>query len=409
MTPRLALRQRPEAAFESLYKRHVRDVYGYALAVLGSPADAEDVTQTTFLNAYRAFEGGERPRKPRSWLVAIAHNVCLQRFRQASRRPREVELDDGVAGVEESDAASAQDITRALQALPFNQRSALVMRELEGRSQAEIADALGVSVSAVETLIFRARRGVREQLESALSCGEAARAISRQLDRGSSRAQRAELRAHLRQCSECARFARQARARRGALRRLGALPLPASLASWSGGFGGAGGVVAAAPASGLGLKLLAGTATLVLAAGASDQVRRHAAAPSATHAAKAAANAASNAATAVPGTTPASQVEVPAQAVAANRAPAPGARAKPGRTKRDRHAMPSKAHRGKSAKRGNSGRAAGVKPAKPVRAPRAKHVKANGLAVAKPPHSVKTPKRASPKPVTPAKARRGHR
>ena len=271
----MGFRQRPEAAFESLYARHVRDVYGYALGVLGSSADAEDVTQTTFLNAYRALQRGQRPRASRSWLFAIAHNVCRQRFRQAARRPREVELHDGFAVEEEADAPSAQDISRALQGLPFTQRSALVMRELEGRSQAEIAEALGVSVSAVETLLFRARRGMREQLESALTCGEAARAISRQLDGASSRAERAALRAHLRVCEECATFARRARARSGAMRRLGgALPLPASLLSWSLG-GAGGGAVAAAPAAGLGMKLLAGTAVAALCAGATERVVVH--------------------------------------------------------------------------------------------------------------------------------------
>ncbi len=266
----MGLRRRPEAAFESLYSRHVRDVYGYALGVLGSSADAEDVTQTTFLNAYRALQGGQRPRKPRSWLFAIAHNVCRQRFRQAARRPREVELHDAYAVEEETDAPTASDIARALQSLPFTQRSALVMRELEGRSQAEIAAALGASVSAVETLLFRARRGMREQLESALTCGEAARAISRQLDGASSRTERAALRGHLRVCEECATFARRARARSGAMRRTrAALPLPASLLSWSLGGG------AAAPAGGIGLKVLAGTAAVALAAGATEQAVVH--------------------------------------------------------------------------------------------------------------------------------------
>jgi RNA polymerase sigma factor (sigma-70 family) len=189
----MVFRQRSEAAFESLYARHAREVYGYALAMLGAPADAEDVTQTTFLNAYRAYQRGERPSKPRGWLFAIALNVCRQRWRQASRRPHEVSLDDSFAVADEPEGPSAQDIARALQALPFNQRAALVMRELEGRRQDEIAAELGVSVSAVETLLFRARRGVREQLESSLTCGEAARAISRQLDGGASRADRAAL------------------------------------------------------------------------------------------------------------------------------------------------------------------------------------------------------------------------
>src|ERR687888_1907269 len=97
MTPLLARRPRAgrsDHAFERLYRRHVGDVYRYALAVLHNPADAEDVAQTTFLNAYRAFERGERPEKPQNWLITIAHNVCRQRFRDAARRPHEVEFDE---------------------------------------------------------------------------------------------------------------------------------------------------------------------------------------------------------------------------------------------------------------------------------------------------------------------------
>ncbi len=75
-------------AFERLYRRHVHDVYRYVLAVLRNQADAEDATQATFLSAYRAFQRGEEPLKPRNWLLKIAHNECRQRFRAASRRPK---------------------------------------------------------------------------------------------------------------------------------------------------------------------------------------------------------------------------------------------------------------------------------------------------------------------------------
>jgi RNA polymerase sigma factor (sigma-70 family) len=246
------------------------------LAVLGNPADAEDVTQTTFMNAYRAIQSGERPRKPANWLRTIAHNVCRQRYRQAARRPREVVEFDELRHplvAEEPEGPTPADITRALQALPFTQRSALVMRELEGRRQAEIANELGVSESAVETLLFRARRAMREQLEESITCGEAARAISRQLDRSLPRAERGALRAHLRECEECATFARKARAQRGAMKSLGAVPLPASLLSWVGGQGTAG--IGAA----VGVKLAAGVAAVALVAGAAD-VTIHSAGPS---------------------------------------------------------------------------------------------------------------------------------
>src|SRR3977135_3306322 len=96
MTPLLAPRPRSDRGFERLYKRHVGDVYRYALAVLRNPADAEDVTQTTFMNAYRAMKDGEEPIKPKHWLIKIAHNACRTRAIRASRRPREVPIDETV-------------------------------------------------------------------------------------------------------------------------------------------------------------------------------------------------------------------------------------------------------------------------------------------------------------------------
>ncbi|MGZ4346224.1 MAG: sigma-70 family RNA polymerase sigma factor [Gaiellaceae bacterium] len=272
MTPLLAARPRPDRAFERLYKRHVGDVYRYALAVMRNPADAEDVTQTTFLNAYRAYvEKGSRPEKPQNWLIAIAHNVCRQRFRQSSRRPAEVSFEDDIADTIGDDATpTGDDIRRALSHLAFNQRAALVMRELEGRSYAEIAEVLEVSTSAVETLIFRARRALREQLEGSITCGEAEFAISRQLDGRLPRQERGQLRAHLRECSECAGFARRQRAQRGALKTLALVPVPSSLMSLFGGGGGA------AVGTGLALKAAAALTAGVAIGGASYEGVRHA-------------------------------------------------------------------------------------------------------------------------------------
>jgi RNA polymerase sigma factor (sigma-70 family) len=260
-------RPTPDRAFERLYRRHVADVYRFASAMLSSPADAEDVVQTTFLNAYRAFERGQRPNQPRSWLIAIANNVCRQRFRQQSRRPNEVELDEDLAAAPvEEERVGAEDIRRALSELAFNQRAALVMRELEGRSYAEIGETLGLSHAAVETLIFRARRALREQLEGGLTCSEAERAISLQLDGVLPLRDRAALRAHLRACPDCRSLAKRTRGQRSALRDLGALPLPATLASFATG-GGASAVGAGAGAGGLVLKIAAVTAAVGVAGG----------------------------------------------------------------------------------------------------------------------------------------------
>jgi RNA polymerase sigma factor (sigma-70 family) len=286
MTPVLAQRPRSDRGFERLYKRHVGDVYRYALAVMRNPADAEDVTQTTFLNAYRSYvEKGSRPEKPQNWLIAIAHNVCRQRFRQSSRRPAEVGFEDDIADtIADDDTPSGEDIRRALGHLAFNQRAALVMRELEGRSYVEIAEILDVSTSAVETLIFRARRALREQLEGSITCGEAEFAISRQLDGRLPRGERGQLRAHLRECAECSSFARRQRAQRGALKTLALVPVPTSLTSLFGGGSGA------AVGTGLALKAAAAvTAGLALGGAGYEGVRHapwHAPRPSASAAVK---------------------------------------------------------------------------------------------------------------------------
>jgi len=155
------------ADFERIYRRHARDVYRFALSVVRNPLEAEDVTQTTFLNAYRALARGDRPDRPRSWLFAIAHNAIRSRDRWRLRRPPEVSLDVAeyrlAASSDESPAVD--DLLRALSDLPEAQREALALRELQGQTYPEIAELLGVSVSAVESLIGRARRALRAQRE----------------------------------------------------------------------------------------------------------------------------------------------------------------------------------------------------------------------------------------------------
>jgi RNA polymerase sigma factor (sigma-70 family) len=162
-----------DEAFEKLYRQYVKDVYHYALALLRNPADAEDVTQTTFLNAYRAFQRGEEILKPQNWLIKIAHNVARSRYARSSRRVKEVPLEDHIEqlALPDEERPNVEGVLRALGRLPFNQRAALVMRELEGRSYAEIGDTLGVSVAAVETLIFRARRSLRVRASALRSIG----------------------------------------------------------------------------------------------------------------------------------------------------------------------------------------------------------------------------------------------
>jgi RNA polymerase sigma factor (sigma-70 family) len=220
---------------DELYRRHGGEVYRYAYAVLGNHADAEDVTQTTFLNAYRALEQGVRPRKPANWLLTIASNAIKQRFRQEQSRPRQVELDDRIAGTESDDEGpSVGELLTALSKIPPQQRQAIVLREFEGRSYAEIAEILGVTTTALETLLFRARRSLAEELEHQLTCTEAQLAVSRSVDDRLGRKERRRLRDHLAECPDCAQFARLQQRHRTALRGLMLIPIPLSLTLFKG-------------------------------------------------------------------------------------------------------------------------------------------------------------------------------
>jgi RNA polymerase sigma factor (sigma-70 family) len=228
------LHVRAAAAVDDLYRRHVGDVYRYTYAVLGNHADAEDVTQTTFVNALRALERGEQPRDPSNWLLVIAHNIVRQRWRQAAARPTEVELDHDVAEASVEPDVELDELVRALQRIPPAQREALVMRELEGRSYREISELLGLSTAALETLLFRARRSLAEELENLVTCQSAELAISKRIDGRLSRKERRRLESHLAECAPCARLAETATRQRKAFKGLAVLPIPIGLALFKG-------------------------------------------------------------------------------------------------------------------------------------------------------------------------------
>ncbi len=168
-----AAQPQPADATRLLYERHSGRIFGYCLSLLGSREEAEDAVQTTFLNAQRGLGRGVVPEFELAWLFKIARNVCNNRRVSAWRQGR-VEslrdldtLQDALACPERGGDVSVGDLTRALAGIPERQRRALLLREWQGLSYGEIAVELGVSVAAVETLLFRARRSVAEQLEQA--------------------------------------------------------------------------------------------------------------------------------------------------------------------------------------------------------------------------------------------------
>jgi RNA polymerase sigma factor (sigma-70 family) len=158
------------AATEGLYERHSAKILSYCLHQLGSREEAEDAVQTTFMNAFRALGRGVVPEAESAWLFKIAENVCLSRRRSSWRRGRIESLSDFDVIEEIVPGPSRQrdeliGIEDALASMPEQQRRAILLREWQGLSYREISDELELSQSAVETLIFRARRSLAQGLE----------------------------------------------------------------------------------------------------------------------------------------------------------------------------------------------------------------------------------------------------
>lgn len=160
-------------AFEKLVTEYEKSVYAIALRMTGNAEDAADMTQETFIKAYNSLQSFRGDSKFSVWLYRIASNVCLDFLRSRSRKPtvslsveddegEEVELD--VADESQSPelllerGLTRDAVRRGLQALPPDYRQILLLREIQGLSYEEIADALRIEVGTVKSRIFRARK-----------------------------------------------------------------------------------------------------------------------------------------------------------------------------------------------------------------------------------------------------------
>lgn len=165
-----------QAAFAELMRRHREPIYRIILGNIGDADEALDLVQESFVAAYQALRRYDSERPMRAWLTTIALNKCRDwARRRAVRRlfSRAVPLDDDsrrVADdrvspeVEAEDRAELARASRAISELPGSLREVLVLRTLEGLSQAEAASVLGLSEKAVETRLRRARQRLAEQL-----------------------------------------------------------------------------------------------------------------------------------------------------------------------------------------------------------------------------------------------------
>mgnify|MGYP002629733150 FL=1 len=162
-----------EAAYRQLSRRHIPAMLGLARRILGNAADAEDVAQEAMLRVWTHAPRWQPLAQFRTWLTRVVVNLCLDRKRRAPW----VELEaageivdpaigaDGLAERQERDRQVAQAIAE----LPARQRTAIVLTYGDGMSNAQVAEILDTTVSAVETLLVRSKQNLRRALDSMIN------------------------------------------------------------------------------------------------------------------------------------------------------------------------------------------------------------------------------------------------
>jgi RNA polymerase sigma-70 factor (ECF subfamily) len=162
------------SAFGELVKRYQGKVYRLALRFAGSPEEAQEVLQETFLNAFRNLEGFRAESAFSSWLYRITVNAALMHLRKGRAGPQRIALEDlpasvGLVGGEWPDAEMdrreiAEVLAKALDEMPEMARAVFVLRDVEDLSTEQVAEILEITVPTVKTRLHRARLFLRERL-----------------------------------------------------------------------------------------------------------------------------------------------------------------------------------------------------------------------------------------------------
>src|SRR3954451_21226519 len=286
-----AFRHGNDEAFRILHDRYRQRLFAYVRQMLcaGPRQDAEDVLQDVFVRAYGALRLDNREMNVRAWLYRVAHNRCIDHLRrpippaaglfEVSRKP----LHDPVEEAQRRD--DLRQLVSDVGNLPDQQRSALLMREIDGMTYADLAAALDVTVPAVKSLLVRARVGLVEAAEARdADCEEIRADLMRAYDRGVKASGRA--RKHMRSCDGCREYRTALRGVRrsfAALTPVGFGPL-AFAAKLLGGGGAAAGGAAASGGSAVvatgsvatvtACKVAAVVCTAALATGGAVEVKR---------------------------------------------------------------------------------------------------------------------------------------
>jgi RNA polymerase sigma-70 factor (ECF subfamily) len=173
----LRVRDDDMEAYTLLVERFQQRVVNTVFRYTGDGAGAEDLAQEVFIKIFKARKSWEPVAKFSTWLFRIVTNLGLNEIRNRKHRPN-VSLDDNPllepgqedpAALDTSRKELVQAVRKALDSLPENQRMAVVLNKWEDQSYEQIGEAMGLSVPAVKSLLFRARQAMKDQLEKFLS------------------------------------------------------------------------------------------------------------------------------------------------------------------------------------------------------------------------------------------------
>jgi RNA polymerase sigma factor (sigma-70 family) len=161
-----------ENAFEQLVKKYQHAVFNTIYRYLGNYEDVEDIAQEVFIKVWHKAKSFKGKSKFSTWLYRITVNHCLNY--RSMHKQKLVSLDEMtekeqvpeslIVEVDHEKRQKAEIVRKAVNTLPERQRIALILSQFEEKSYKEIAEIMGVSLSAVESLIFRAKQGLKKKL-----------------------------------------------------------------------------------------------------------------------------------------------------------------------------------------------------------------------------------------------------
>jgi RNA polymerase sigma-70 factor (ECF subfamily) len=166
----LAIQAGDAKAYEAAVRKHLKSISHFAFRMLGNSKDTEDITQETFLRLWTHADSWQSDKASVStWLHRIAHNLCIDYLRKDKSGISSEYEDEHEGNDRPADAPAKAEqlaaLARALEELPERQRSAIVLSHYHGFSNKEIAQIMDITVDALESILARARRGLKAQLK----------------------------------------------------------------------------------------------------------------------------------------------------------------------------------------------------------------------------------------------------